>query len=309
MKRFRVCGHWLSRVSGSARLRGLAAFGVVAALVVLAIHGLALTLAALHGDPAMPAAQRASAAQHSAAERAVQGRVLDSFFQEQLRTERFWRNLKTDSGSSRQRQEERWSPRPRDGYSGLRSWNRDHDDDDDDDDEDDEDRSANYRTVCVRLCDGYYWPMSFATSPQSFAGDAVACQRSCNSPARLFVYRNPGQDPEQMVDLSGRPYARLDTAFRYRTTYDAACQCRPEPWSQEAQDRHRMYALQAERRKGNRTVDQEIAALKAKQTAARQAAAVERHTETRSDGEPIMRLGVQPSGEVRRRRSRSSVSD
>jgi hypothetical protein len=307
MKRFRVCGHWLSRVNGSARLRGFAAFGVVAALVVLAVQGLALTLAALHGDPAMPAAQRASAAQHSAAEPAARGRVLDSFFQEELRTERFWRKLQPD-GNRIQRRDDgvRWSSPPRDGFFSQRPWRRNDDDDDDDDD----DRSGTYRTVCVRLCDGYYWPMSFATSPESFAGDAVACQRSCNSPARLFVYRNPGEEPEQMVDLSGRPYARLDSAFRYRTTYDAACQCRPEPWSQEAQDRHRMYALQAERRKGNRAVDQEIATLKAKQTAARQAAAsVERQTETRSDGEPIMRLGVQRSGEGRSRRSRSSGSD
>ena len=35
----------------------------------------------------------------------------------------------------------------------------------------------------------------------------------------LYYYDNPGQEPEQMVNLQGEPYKSLPTAFAYRTDY------------------------------------------------------------------------------------------
>src|SRR6185436_12210137 len=57
-----------------------------------------------------------------------------------------------------------------------------------------------YRTVCVRLCDGFWFPISYATTKARFAEDAAKCERQCPARSRLFVYQNPGQTPEQMVD-------------------------------------------------------------------------------------------------------------
>ena len=123
---------------------------------------------------------------------------------------------------------------------------------------------STYRTMCVRLCDGYYWPVSFATTDDHFKRDRNACEKSCGSPARLFVYKNPGNEPEDMRDPDGQPYTKLKTAFLFRTKYDASCKCTPHPWEQEAQDRHRVYALEAARRKGDKSAGQELAALKTK---------------------------------------------
>lgn len=105
---------------------------------------------------------------------------------------------------------------------------------------------ATYRTVCVRLCDGYFFPISYATTPDYFAKDSAKCEASCGSPARLYVYENPGSEggeAEAMEDLEGRPYGELKTAFLYRTEYVPSCSCKAQPWEQEAQDRHRLYAL------------------------------------------------------------------
>ncbi|MEW5963574.1 MAG: DUF2865 domain-containing protein [Pseudomonadota bacterium] len=102
---------------------------------------------------------------------------------------------------------------------------------------------ATYRTVCVRLCDGYYFPISYATTPAHFAKDAAKCEASCGSPVRLYVYENPGSESETMEDLSGRPYSELKTAFLYRTEYVPSCSCKAQPWEQEALDKHRVYAL------------------------------------------------------------------
>lgn len=106
-----------------------------------------------------------------------------------------------------------------------------------------------YRTVCVRLCDGYFFPISFATTPDRFAADESACRARCSSSARLYVYPNPGGEPEQMTDVRGQPYTALKTAFLFRTSYDESCTCKPHPWDQASMDRHRVYAERAQGRK------------------------------------------------------------
>lgn len=138
-----------------------------------------------------------------------------------------------------------------------------------DDDDDDEPapylaRSAGtYRTLCVRLCDGFYWPMSYATTPEHFGRDQRKCESSCGSPVRLYTYRNPGGELEDMEDLSGHPYSRLKTAFLYRTEYNESCKCKSDPWEQASLDRHRMYALEERKRKGDKIAARELDALRA----------------------------------------------
>ena len=83
-----------------------------------------------------------------------------------------------------------------------------------------------YRTLCVRKCDGYYFPISFSTVPARFSADEQTCQSMCPaSDVDLYIYRNPGEDVSQMVSLAGEPYSALPTAFQYRKEYDAACTC------------------------------------------------------------------------------------
>lgn len=91
-----------------------------------------------------------------------------------------------------------------------------------------------YRTICVRSCDGYYFPISYATTPDHFAEDAQACQRLCPaSQATLYTYHNPGEDVPQAVSLDGHPYSELPTAFAYRKAISPACGCRRagESWA------------------------------------------------------------------------------
>src|SRR5471032_822710 len=92
-----------------------------------------------------------------------------------------------------------------------------------------------YRTICVRTCDGFYFPISFATSQDRFRDDEQACQRMCPaSEVALYSYHNPGEEMAQAVSLNGRPYSDLPTAFAYRKALDKTCSCRKpgESWSQ-----------------------------------------------------------------------------
>jgi hypothetical protein len=84
-----------------------------------------------------------------------------------------------------------------------------------------------FRTICVRTCDGYYFPISYATTPDHFRDDEQTCQRMCPAAeVTLFTYHNPGEDVAQAVSLNGRLYTELPTAFSYRKALNPACSCR-----------------------------------------------------------------------------------
>jgi hypothetical protein len=117
---------------------------------------------------------------------------------------------------------------------------------------------GSYRTLCVRMCDGFYWPIAFSTRPSTFEQQDAYCRASCGEPAQLFYYANPGQELEQMRSLYGERYADLPNAFRYRTEYVADCRCKPDPWTQEAKAEYKRRAIAA--REG-RSSEDDIAAL------------------------------------------------
>ncbi|MBC7583812.1 DUF2865 domain-containing protein [Tardiphaga sp. vice154] len=94
--------------------------------------------------------------------------------------------------------------------------------------------SGTYRTVCVRTCDGAYFPISFATVQSRFADDEKTCKSLCPAAdASLFSYRNPGEDMNAAVSISGQPYTSSPNAFKYRTEFNPSCSCKAQgqTWS------------------------------------------------------------------------------
>jgi hypothetical protein len=88
-------------------------------------------------------------------------------------------------------------------------------------------QAGTYRTLCVRTCDGFYFPISFSTVPTRFPDDERTCQRTCPATeVMLFTHRNPGEDVNQAVSISGRAYRDLPNAFHYRQSVDSTCSCR-----------------------------------------------------------------------------------
>jgi hypothetical protein len=86
---------------------------------------------------------------------------------------------------------------------------------------------ATYRTVCVRLCDGFFFPVSFSTLPNHFQRDAELCQSRCAAPVELFYHQNPGGGMEQAVSARSQAnYSTLKTAFKYRKEFVQGCSCK-----------------------------------------------------------------------------------
>lgn len=105
--------------------------------------------------------------------------------------------------------------------------------------------AVTYRTLCVRLCDGYYYPISTRAPRTRLEADAAQCTTSCSSEARLFFHLNPGGDVASARDFTGLHYESLSNAFRYLKQSVDGCRCKPEPWDSAEIQRHRRYAAQS----------------------------------------------------------------
>lgn len=83
-----------------------------------------------------------------------------------------------------------------------------------------------FRTLCVRSCDGYYFPISFSTTRDRFEADQATCTQTCPAAdAQIYYHPNAGSGPESMVSLAGSLYTDLPTAFSYRSDLNPSCSC------------------------------------------------------------------------------------
>lgn len=85
--------------------------------------------------------------------------------------------------------------------------------------------AARFRTWCVRLCDGFYFPVNYLTTRSRLEADDAQCRASCSSEARLYVNTVLGRTASPLADLSGKPYTELPTAFAYRMAVNPSCTC------------------------------------------------------------------------------------
>ncbi len=100
--------------------------------------------------------------------------------------------------------------------------------------------AGTFHTVCVRTCDGYYFPISYSTVPSRFPDDAKSCQKLCPAAdVALYSYRNPGEEMDQAVSADGgQPYTALPNAFHYRKEFTPTCSCRKpgQSWADALRD-------------------------------------------------------------------------
>ncbi|MGL4242846.1 MAG: DUF2865 domain-containing protein, partial [Beijerinckiaceae bacterium] len=85
-------------------------------------------------------------------------------------------------------------------------------------------RSIAGRTVCVRTCDGYFFPVQLRPGTSPADGDD-ACRALCPATeARLYSMRS--QDIADAVSMEGESYEDLPNAYLYRKRFNPSCGCR-----------------------------------------------------------------------------------
>ncbi|WP_052341016.1 DUF2865 domain-containing protein [Salinarimonas rosea] len=82
------------------------------------------------------------------------------------------------------------------------------------------------RTVCVRMCDGYSFPVGDLASQRDLPLHDLACNAGCpGAPTKLFVLA-PGEDDIASARAAdGMRYADVPMAGAYRTSTDDTCSC------------------------------------------------------------------------------------
>ncbi len=88
-----------------------------------------------------------------------------------------------------------------------------------------------YRIFCVRLCDGFFYPMGATGSDESTQD--MLCRSNCPD-AKTAVFRgNTGSDPGESHNDAGERYGDLPVAFKFRTSLTPECTCRRDPGEAE----------------------------------------------------------------------------
>ncbi len=84
------------------------------------------------------------------------------------------------------------------------------------------------QALCVRSCDGGFFPLSVPASQSNPDELTNLCQALCPN-AEVSVYtRSPFQDITTAVSLDDNtPYTEHPNALKYQKTFDSACTCKP----------------------------------------------------------------------------------
>ncbi|WP_188915185.1 DUF2865 domain-containing protein [Salinarimonas ramus] len=88
----------------------------------------------------------------------------------------------------------------------------------------DEARPIAGQAVCVRTCDGSFFPL--ATVPRDSRDAAQMCQAQCPAAPTALFYKPQGAAIEQAISADGQSYMNLPNALAFRRSHDETCACR-----------------------------------------------------------------------------------
>jgi hypothetical protein len=106
--------------------------------------------------------------------------------------------------------------------------------------EDEQKPKGGSEVLCVRSCDGGFFPMSSARRGGENLADL--CRALCPNADAVVYSRVPGQAIQTAVSFDGSPYSDLPAALKYQKTFDPACTCRPpnQSWAEALAGAERM---------------------------------------------------------------------
>jgi hypothetical protein len=97
--------------------------------------------------------------------------------------------------------------------------------------------------VCVRTCDGSFFPVSYSGIGSRADSLEEVCRALCPN-ADMALYSFPfGGTIDEAESPTGEPYANLPNAGKFQQTYDASCSCRRkgQSWAEALADAEARY--------------------------------------------------------------------
>jgi hypothetical protein len=149
-----------------------------------------------------------------------------------------------------------------------------------------EDRTPSWgsgRPVCVRTCDGFFFPL--ANSPGGRESQSDMCQALCPAAETEVMYMGGDGNIENATRRGGGSYSSLANAGKYLRQFDASCSCRKQgqSWAQALADAESLL----DRRRGDVIVtEQRAEEMSRARTAPRTRREAERQLKAQADVAP-----------------------
>jgi hypothetical protein len=93
--------------------------------------------------------------------------------------------------------------------------------------DEDRPRGGGSEAVCVRTCDGGYFPISYSARRARIDTLAELCEAQCPGTETALYTMPYGGSIDQAVSSTGEDYSDLPNAGKFRKKFDAACACKP----------------------------------------------------------------------------------
>ncbi len=98
------------------------------------------------------------------------------------------------------------------------------------------------KAVCVRTCDGAFFPISYTATKRRMGSLSELCTALCpNAETEVFTY-SMSRDIDDSVSASGQTYKSMPYAGKYRAKFDPTCSCKgkDQSWVEALADAERI---------------------------------------------------------------------
>lgn len=104
--------------------------------------------------------------------------------------------------------------------------------------------SGGSMAICVRRCDGAFFPVSYSAGASRLSELSELCQALCPNAETTLYTRSPWRDIETAVSIDGEPYADHPNALKFQKTFDPSCACKSpdKSWAETLAEAERLLA-------------------------------------------------------------------
>jgi hypothetical protein len=98
--------------------------------------------------------------------------------------------------------------------------------------------------ICVRDCDGGFFPISYSARSSNLDDLAAMCRALCpNAQVKLYT-ASQWKGVSSALSIDGQAYSDHPNAYKFEKTYDPACGCKPpdKSWSEALAEAERLIA-------------------------------------------------------------------
>lgn len=98
--------------------------------------------------------------------------------------------------------------------------------------------------ICVRACDGGFFPVSYSARRANLEELAELCRAQCPNVEVALYTRSPWRELDTALSIDGRPYSDHPNALKFAKTFDPNCACKPagKSWVETLAEAERILA-------------------------------------------------------------------